>query len=157
MWGWNCPFWTLEKLVDLELSRLIWESAPATSVSLLLVGVSAETSRTGRCLSDAEDIMSFGLTMLAQTSHRSERWFIKTLFKFKVCQCGTNEERAVLLLLTSETRVTVSDPSTSFCLSPLCDISMVVSEIGSIWEEFFPWLQQGAWSLCSSWETRILF
>lgn len=76
--------------------------------------------------------------------------------EFKVCRFGTNRARAVLPVLTSETRITVSDLPASFCLSPLCDISIGVSKIGSIWEEFFPWLQQGARSRCSSWETRIL-
>lgn len=46
------------------------------------------------------------------------------------------------------------------CLHPsVChhyDISTVVVQSGPIWEELFPCLQQGAWSLSSSWEARVL-
>lgn len=60
-------------------------------------------------------------------------------------------ERVVLLVLTSETTVTVSDLSPSFCLSALCDASIVVSEIDSIWEEFFPGSSKELGPPCSSW------
>lgn len=83
--------------------------------------------------------------MLAQGSNRSERWLIKTCSNSR---CVATE-RTVLFALPSEPRVTVSDLPSSFSLLSLCDV--VASETGSVWEEFFPWLWQGVWSLCFFW------
>ena len=101
-------------------------------MSLFLTGVSTEASRTVRCRSDAEDILSKyppGDSASLHEAHTGQRGsLLKRSLNSR--QRGTNKVGA--MLLTSEATVMVLDLPTSFGLSPLCDLSIVVSETGSI-------------------------
>lgn len=117
------------------------------------IGVSTETSRTGSWLYDAEGMSKYP-PLDSPCLHEAHTGQRGGLLKHSLNSGRADmplTERVVLLVLTSETTVTVSDLSPSFCLSALCDTSIVVSEIDSIWEEFFPGSSKELGPPCSSW------